>query len=405
MKFFRLYAPRLGVMLSLALPGTADADGGWVVDRVTGTAWIVEVSIGPIPVELGMPIPEQATVATASNGRVMLSRGEETILLSPDTTITVRDSVWGERTTVYQRTGEIELDVEARNYQHFSVETPLLAAVVKGTHFTVSVDAQGADVSVERGSVEVADHVSGDVADVGPGQRAGVRPQEAAGLTVGGPTPPSVRRESPRPSRVSLDPSSTLTPEDLAPNANAAEGDDPTEAADAPEASPTSSDDVRGGSEGSDSHGDDVNERHGRAAGGSGSGIGNEGNGNGGANGSSDDDRGDDDGNGNGNGNSGGGGNGGGGGGNAFGNGDEPGRGNGNSGSGGGNGNGNNGNGNGNGNGGNGNGEANGNGNNGNGHGNGGGNGNGNSGNGNGWGNGNGGSRGNGNGNGGRDVD
>ena len=42
--------------------------------------------------------------------------------------------------------GSILLDVEKRNVQHFEVETPYLAAVVKGTQFRVTVGPTGSRV-------------------------------------------------------------------------------------------------------------------------------------------------------------------------------------------------------------------------------------------------------------------
>ena len=41
----------------------------------------------------------------------------------------------GLSTTIQQRAGSILLEVEKRNVTHFEVETPYLAAVVKGTQF------------------------------------------------------------------------------------------------------------------------------------------------------------------------------------------------------------------------------------------------------------------------------
>jgi len=60
--------------------------------------------------------------------------------------------------------------VEKRNVKHFEVETPYLAAVVKGTQFSVTVSATGTRVDVRRGQVEVSDFKSGQIAQVMPGQ-------------------------------------------------------------------------------------------------------------------------------------------------------------------------------------------------------------------------------------------
>ena len=69
---------------------------------------------------------------------------------------------------------EVTFDVDRQNVRHFAVETPYLAAVVKGTHFTVRVGGKGAAVMVARGLVGVTDLATGESADVPPGQSAAV---------------------------------------------------------------------------------------------------------------------------------------------------------------------------------------------------------------------------------------
>ena len=77
-------------------------------------------------------------------------------------------------TTIIQQSGSILLEVEKKNVQHFQVETPYLAAVVKGTQFRVTVGNSESRVDVLRGQVEVADFKSGQFAMVAPGQAAQV---------------------------------------------------------------------------------------------------------------------------------------------------------------------------------------------------------------------------------------
>jgi hypothetical protein len=89
-------------------------------------------------------------------------------------------------TTILQQAGSILLEVEKRNVKHFEVETPYLAAVVKGTQFRVSVNAAGTSVDVLRGQVEVADFKSGQIAQLLPGQMATAFAQGKAGLTLSG---------------------------------------------------------------------------------------------------------------------------------------------------------------------------------------------------------------------------
>ena len=74
--------------------------------------------------------------------------------------------------TIVQQAGSILLDVEKRNVKHFEVETPYLAAVVKGTKFTVTSGDEGASVKVTRGSVQKR---------LAPAPAAGIPVRAAAG--------------------------------------------------------------------------------------------------------------------------------------------------------------------------------------------------------------------------------
>jgi hypothetical protein len=117
----------------------------------------------------------------------MLVRGEETILVSPNSVVGLpAENSEGLSTTIVQRAGSILLEVEKRNVKHFEVETPYLAAVVKGTQFRVSVDAASTRIDVIRGQVEVADFRSGQIAQVMPGQVATAFARGKPGLSLSG---------------------------------------------------------------------------------------------------------------------------------------------------------------------------------------------------------------------------
>jgi hypothetical protein len=127
------------------------------------------------------------TIRTGRNGRVMLVRGEETILVSPNSVVGLpAENSEGLSTTIVQQAGSILLEVEKRNVKHFEVETPYLAAVVKGTQFRVSVNATSTRIDVIRGQVEVADFRSGQIAQVMPGQAATAFAQGKPGLSLSG---------------------------------------------------------------------------------------------------------------------------------------------------------------------------------------------------------------------------
>ena len=92
-------------------------------------------------------------------------------------------------TTILHQAGSIVLEVEKQNVEHFEVETPFLAAVVKGTRFNVNVGQHGADVRVLSGSVNVSSFKTGQFALVSAGQLASVAALGQGNLTLGGSGP------------------------------------------------------------------------------------------------------------------------------------------------------------------------------------------------------------------------
>jgi hypothetical protein len=168
---------------ALALSPAMAAD--WIVSRVSGQVWITAPNTPAVRAAAGTVVPDGARFSTMRNSRAKLDRGAESILVSPDTTLTPSESFWG-YTTILQQTGQIELEVETRTIRNVTVETPFLAAVAKGTRFTVTVYDRTADVQVAHGIVEVSDLRSGERADIRPGQKATVTLAEERGLEVTG---------------------------------------------------------------------------------------------------------------------------------------------------------------------------------------------------------------------------
>ena len=159
----------VALLLGAATNALAADDGVWSVRKSSGDVWMT--STGAQPVSLGKDevLKPGDNIRTGRNGRVLLVRGDETILVSPNSVIGLPvDKKEGLSTTIVQQAGSILLEVEKRNVKHFEVETPYLAAVVKGTQFRVSVNAASTSVDVIRGQVQVADFKSGQIAQVMP---------------------------------------------------------------------------------------------------------------------------------------------------------------------------------------------------------------------------------------------
>jgi hypothetical protein len=179
------------VAMTLFLVASSSAlaadDGVWSVSKSSGEVWVATTGAAQVSLKQEDALKAGDTIRTGRNGRVLLVRGEETILISPNSVIGVpAEKKDGMSTTIVQQAGSILLEVEKRNVKHFEVETPYLAAVVKGTQFSVTVDGASTRVDVRRGQVEVSDFRSGQIALVLPGQAATSFEQGTPGLSLSG---------------------------------------------------------------------------------------------------------------------------------------------------------------------------------------------------------------------------
>ena len=71
---------------------------------------------------------------------MVFTRRLETLDLGPDTQVQIHDRGTAAKpnTVVQQHFGTVSVEAQVENVQHVAVETPYLAAVVKGTRFTVT---------------------------------------------------------------------------------------------------------------------------------------------------------------------------------------------------------------------------------------------------------------------------
>jgi hypothetical protein len=184
---------RLVLLCLIAFAPAAVLAQDWTVSKTTKQVSYTLDKKTWEAVEVGTVVPSKAWMSTGPRGRATLMRGEESISLSPNTLAAVITSVGlsSRKTEVVQQKGEIALNIEKRSRPHTYVHTPFLAAVVKGTTFTVTVTAQAASVSVDEGLVQVSSFTGGQSTNVGPGQQVTV--DQAQTMSVAGiAEPPSV---------------------------------------------------------------------------------------------------------------------------------------------------------------------------------------------------------------------
>ncbi len=164
--------PFMFVILSIGMSNFAKADE-WQVEKMSGDVWVITDTPSKVALTKATKLKNGDKIRTGQRGRVLLKRNKETILVSPNSVIGLPKTPSANgKTIILQQAGEIFLDVEKRNVKHFEVSTPFLAAVVKGTRFSISVNEKSAQVNVQSGKVEVSEFKTGQFVLVKPGQSA-----------------------------------------------------------------------------------------------------------------------------------------------------------------------------------------------------------------------------------------
>lgn len=176
-----------GIALAIGLAGSALADD-WQAVKLRGAVFAL-VDNDWQQLARGDVVPDDRVIRTAPNGRVQFRRDNETIDLGPDTQVRIFDRDGQKYTVVQEHFGEVAIEADRRQVQHFVVQTRFLAAVVKGTRFTVKASDAGTDVTVQRGVVEVRDTSRKLTVDITPGQSASVGSTSKLKVSGGGNLP------------------------------------------------------------------------------------------------------------------------------------------------------------------------------------------------------------------------
>jgi hypothetical protein len=189
------------VLFAVSVVSVASASE-WLVERTTKQVQYRAAASAWKVVERGMVIQNGVWISTGPRGRVVLTRGSESITFQPGTLASISSSgFFTRKTEIVQQQGRLDLEIEKRARPHTYVHTPYLAAVVKGTIFSVTVTARKASVSVARGLVQVRSYTGGEQTNVGPGQKASVNQEQE--MSVGGRlAKPSVSKVTPTSARV-----------------------------------------------------------------------------------------------------------------------------------------------------------------------------------------------------------
>jgi len=168
------------------LSGVGASADDWIAGKLRGQV-LQLIDNQWQPLDRGAVVPDSRVVRTLHSGMVTFARGNETLQVGPDTQIQIFDKGGSKPfTTVKQYFGSVSVEAEVQQVQHFAVQTPYLAAVVKGTRFTVSSGKGGASVEVRRGHVAVEDKQDKTHVMLAVGQSASVDIEAGGALQVAG---------------------------------------------------------------------------------------------------------------------------------------------------------------------------------------------------------------------------
>ena len=146
--------------------------------RLSGTGWVRVAASDSIAVG--------DTVKTLGSGELTLTREGVTVTISPNSRVQLSERMNGSFTDVIQTAGRAEVEVDPRRRIRLAVATPYMAAVVKGTVFTVSTFEGYSETTVARGRVAVVDTRNRLEAMVTAGQAATAGPAMPLSLSGAG---------------------------------------------------------------------------------------------------------------------------------------------------------------------------------------------------------------------------
>ena len=154
----RLLSRLLFPILLLLFTGTAAfaQEASWTISEAKGQVTVIDAR-GERKGDAGIAVAPGMTVRTAARSTAVLVRGREFVTLRQNAQIRIPEAS-RERSIIQivQDYGSALFNIGKQADPHFGVETPYLAAVVKGTTFIINVGAEGASLQVTEGAVEVA---------------------------------------------------------------------------------------------------------------------------------------------------------------------------------------------------------------------------------------------------------
>ena len=170
----------------------ANGDKIWTVVKSSGPAEVQRGGGNWTALKPGARVAPGNQIRTGQNGSVQLRQNGDLMSVAPDSRAQIAAKKAGSKTAdVKQSLGTLLFKIVKRpeGARKFRVSTPYLAAVIKGTTFSVTVNATGAVLHVAKGLVQVQSRLSRGVALVRPGQTAAVSSTRGTKMKVTGGKP------------------------------------------------------------------------------------------------------------------------------------------------------------------------------------------------------------------------
>ena len=185
------------LLLSLGVAATAAPPSTWRISETSGDVQLV-ANGKSTPALRGALLSSGSVIATGAAARAVVVRGREFVVISPGSRVrlpTEAESGGGMMQMIIEF-GTSLFKIEKKSTPHFVVKSPYLAAVVKGTTFTVTAGAAGGSVQVTEGAVQVSTLDGGAFEIIRSGSVATVGAADLFELTIRGDVSKVIRSQA-----------------------------------------------------------------------------------------------------------------------------------------------------------------------------------------------------------------
>lgn len=158
----------------------------WTLSEKSGSVNVFRAGVSKVAISGGQ-LRAGDVIATGAKSRAVLVRGGEYVVVSPNSRLRIsKPAKDGGVVQFFKEMGSALFRIDKKATPHFGVKTPYMAAVVKGTTFSVTVTDSGAAVQVTEGAVQVATLDGGATQLLSPGMIGVVEDGQRFRLSIQG---------------------------------------------------------------------------------------------------------------------------------------------------------------------------------------------------------------------------